>query len=166
MKAKELFSVLDHPNLVGPDDVQIDALGYDSRSLQRNHCFIAIPGTLRDGHDFIPAAIAAGASAIVCEKLPMQRIPGVCFCQVKDSAGAAASLFNKWYDYPSGKLQLVGVTGTNGKTTTDSLLFDLFSAMGYLCGLISTVIYKIGNDTCPFATFRTKEYAASFTASS
>lgn len=149
MKAKELFSILDRPNIVGPDDVQIDALGYDSRCLNKNHCFIAIPGTLKDGHDFIAAALAAGASAVVCEKLPKQMAPGVCFCQVKDSAGAAASLFNKWYDNPSGKLQLIGVTGTNGKTTTASLLFDLFSAMGYVCGLISTVIYKIGKETFP-----------------
>ena len=149
MKAQELFSVLDHPNLVGPVDTEIEALGYDSRCLQKNHCFIAIPGTLKDGHDFIPAAIAAGVSAIVCEKLPSTITPGVCYCQVKDSAGAAASLFNKWYDYPSKKLQLVGVTGTNGKTTTASLLFDLFTAMGYACGLISTVVYKIGTETFP-----------------
>lgn len=149
MKAQELFSALLHPDLTGPVDIEIDALGYDSRNLQKNHCFIAIPGTVRDGHEFIAGAIAAGASAIVCEKLPEVLDPNVCYCKVKDSAGAAAVLFSKWYDYPSTKLQLVGVTGTNGKTTIASLLFDLFSSMGYACGLISTVIYKVGNETFP-----------------
>lgn len=158
MKAHDLFSVLPHASLHGPSEVRIEALGYDSRSIQNNHCFIAIPGTLSDGHAYIAVAIAAGATAIVCQTLPLELNPNVCYCAVPDSAAAAAALFNRWYNYPSERLQLVGVTGTNGKTTTASLLFDLFTSMGYVCGLISTVIYRIGSHTRP-ATHTTPDTA-------
>ena len=102
-----------------------------------------MPGTLRDGHDFIPAAVGAGAAAIVCERIPEMPAPGVAYVRVPDAAGAMADMAAAFYDHPSRELRLVGITGTNGKTTTATLLYDLVRALGYRAGLISTVVYRI-----------------------
>ena len=101
-------------------------------------------GTQSDGHNYIASAIERGATAIVCEQLPQQLNDAVCYVVVEDSNIAMAHIASAFYDNPSKELRLVGVTGTNGKTTTATLLYDMFMAMGYKAGLISTVIYRIG----------------------
>lgn len=120
------------------------SLTYDSRSVERGALFFAVRGTQSDGHNYIASAIERGATAIVCEQLPQQLNDAVCYVVVEDSNIAMAHIASTFYDNPSKELRLVGVTGTNGKTTTATLLYDMFMAMGYKAGLISTVVYRIG----------------------
>ena len=127
----------------GDGECLVGGLTYDSRAVKPGDCFFAVRGTQADGHAFIPAAVAAGAAAVVCEQLPADPAPGVTYVAVPDSAGAMADLAAAFYDYPSRELKLVGITGTNGKTTTATLLYDLVRALGYKAGLISTVVYRI-----------------------
>ena len=122
----------------------IASLEYDSRRVGKDGCFFAVVGTASDGHDYIPAAIERGASAIVCQHLPADVVEGVTYIVVEDTNTAMAAMAAAFYDHPTLELKLVGVTGTNGKTTTATLLYDMFMAMGYKAGLISTVIYRIG----------------------
>ena len=122
----------------GDRDIHVSGLSIDSRSVGPNSVFVAVIGTLSDGHTFIDKAIAAGATAIVCETLP-DAIPGITYIQVKNSAEAAGLLADAFYDYPSRQLKIVGITGTNGKTTTATLLYQLFEGLGHKCGLLSTV---------------------------
>lgn len=129
--------------VLGDGERPVGGLTYDSRAVKPGDCFFAVRGTQADGHAFIPAAVAAGAAAIVCEQLPADPAPGVTYVAVPDSAGAMADLAAAFYDYPSRELKLVGITGTNGKTTTATLLYDLVRALGYKAGLISTVVYRI-----------------------
>ena len=129
--------------VLGDGERPVGGLTYDSRAVKPGDCFFAVPGTQADGHAFIPAAVAAGAAAVVCEQLPADPAPGVTYVAVPDSAGAMADLAAAFYDYPSRELKLVGITGTNGKTTTATLLYDLVRALGYKAGLISTVVYRI-----------------------
>jgi UDP-N-acetylmuramoyl-L-alanyl-D-glutamate--2,6-diaminopimelate ligase len=123
---------------------QISSLTMDSRSVKAGSCFFAVVGTAVDGHQFIAQAVAAGAVAVVCQRLPEQCEQDVCYVVVADTQAALADMANAFYDYPSQSLQLVGVTGTNGKTTIATLLYDLYRALGYEAGLISTVVYRIG----------------------
>ena len=125
-------------------DCEIRALQYDSRKVEQGDCFFAIRGTQSDGHDYIVKAIEQGAAAIVCEKMPEKLADGVSYIEVEDSNAAMADIASAFYDNPSRQLSLVGVTGTNGKTTIATLLYDLYRAMGYKVGLISTVVYRIG----------------------
>lgn len=125
-------------------NTEIVSLTYDSRSVERGALFFAVRGTQSDGHNYIASAIERGATAIVCEQLPQQLNDAVCYVVVEDSNIAMAHIASTFYDNPSKELRLVGVTGTNGKTTTATLLYDMFMAMGYKAGLISTVIYRIG----------------------
>lgn len=125
-------------------DPEIRALHYDSRQIMAGDCFFAVRGTVSDGHNFIASAIEKGATAVVCEGLPKEQIAGVSYVVVENSNSAMADMAAAFYDYPSEELQLVGVTGTNGKTTTATLLYDLYRKMGYEAGLISTVVYRIG----------------------
>ena len=127
----------------GDANAAVGGLVYDSRAVKPGDCFFAVPGTQSDGHDFIPAALGKGAAAVVCERMPETPAEGVAYVLVEDSAGAMADMAAAFYDYPSRGLKLVGITGTNGKTTTVTLLYDLVRAMGYKAGLISTVVYKI-----------------------
>ncbi len=129
--------------VLGDGERPVGGLTYDSRAVKPGDCFFAVRGTQADGHAFIPAAVAAGAAAVVCEQLPADPAPGVTYVAVPDSAGAMADLAAAFYDYPSRELKLVGTTGTNGKTTTATLLYDLVRALGYKAGLISTVVYRI-----------------------
>ena len=122
----------------------IAALEYDSRRVEREGCFFAVAGTASDGHNFIGAAIERGAVAIVCQHLPAEVNEAVTYVVVEDTNVAMAAMAAAFYDHPTMELRLVGVTGTNGKTTTATLLYDMFMAMGYKAGLISTVIYRIG----------------------
>lgn len=122
-------------------DIQID-----SRKVISGSCFIAISGSNTDGHGYIDIAINKGASVVVCEHLPTIENDAVQYIIVENSAAAAGVMAHNFYGKPSEKLKLTGVTGTNGKTTIATLLYKLFSSLGYTCGLISTVQNKIGNE--------------------
>lgn len=133
----------------GKTDIQIDSIIFDSRKVQANSLFVAISGTQVDGHNFIEKAIELGASAILCEKLPENINKNITYIQVENSARAMGFIAANFYDNPSKKLKLVGVTGTNGKTSTVTLLFRLFRKLGYRCGLLSTVQNQIDDEVIP-----------------
>ena len=134
--------VLEIENSLNPE---ITGLEYDSRRVEEGSCFIAVVGVANDGHDYIDSAIERGAKAIICQRMPAKRHNDVSYIVVEDSNIAMAAMAAAIYDHPSGELHLVGVTGTNGKTTTATLLYDMFTALGYKVGLISTVVYRIGD---------------------
>ena len=129
----------------GNTTTDINALHIDSRQVNEGSCFIALKGTKSDGQAFIEAAIVKGALAIVCENLPAVINENIVYVQVEDTAAAAGYMSHNFYGEPSLKFKLVGVTGTNGKTTIATLLWKLFTALGYKCGLISTVQNQIGD---------------------
>jgi len=130
--------------VLGDAGVPISGLTIDSRQAGPGVCFIALQGTVSDGHDFIGKAVEAGAVAIVCETLPAETKEGTSYVQVEDSAEAAGQIADAFFGNPSAAMQVVGVTGTNGKTTTATLLYQLFTALGHRCGLLSTVENRIG----------------------
>lgn len=130
----------------GNTNTVIDDLQIDSRKVKNGSCFIAVKGYAVDGHEFIETAITNGATAIVCETIPQSINEKVVYIQVENSSVAAGYMSHNFYGEPSLKLKLVGVTGTNGKTTIATLLWKLFSALGYTCGLISTVQNQIGDE--------------------
>ena len=138
---------------IGSTDVAINKLEFDSRKLVANDVFIAIRGSVADGHNFIDKAISLGAIAIVCDTFPNEIQDSITYIQVKDTNSAMAFMASNYFDNPSNKLKLVGITGTNGKTTVASLLYQLFKKAGFKVGLLSTV--KILVDE--------KEYKASHT---
>ncbi len=147
MKLKELISSISSlREVVAEGDVEITSLGYDSRRVERGACFFAVVGTQSDGHDYIEAAVERGAAGVVCERLPAELSEGVCYVVVESVQRAMAEMATCFYGYPSEELTLVGITGTNGKTTTATLLCDLFEALGYATGLISTVVYRVANE--------------------
>lgn len=121
----------------------------DSRQAVPQSLFVAVAGTQTDGHQYIDRAIQQGATAVVCQQLPAHTLPHICYIVVSDSAMALGQIASVFYQHPSRQLYLVGITGTNGKTTTATLLFQLFSQLGYMCGLISTVQYQIGSHIYP-----------------
>lgn len=123
----------------GSTDVAVNSIDFDSRKIAFNDVFVAIRGTVSDGHDFIEKAVNQGAIAIICEEFPEKIVNGVTYIKVKNTNEALAFLANNFYDNPSSKLKLVGITGTNGKTTVASLLYQLFKKAGYKVGLLSTV---------------------------
>lgn len=123
----------------GSTDVAINSIDFDSRKVSMNDVFVAIRGTLSDGHDFIEKAINQGVIAIICEEFPEKIINGVTYIKVKNTNQALAFMASNFYDNPSSKIKLVGITGTNGKTTVASLLYQLFKKAGYKVGLLSTV---------------------------
>lgn len=133
----------------GAEEVQIDDLCYDSRQVTTGSCFFAVCGTAMDGHRFIPMAEERGAVAVVCQALPEEIHPEVAYIVVEDSERAMAEMAAAFYDYPSRELKLVGITGTNGKTTTATLLYELVRKLGYRAGLISTVVYKVDDREIP-----------------
>ena len=143
-RLSELLAATPVRTIVTSSDPEIGALCYDSRRVGRGDCFFAVRGESSDGHDFIGAAVEAGASAVVCERLPEQTAEGVSYVVVDDSHGALADMAAAFYGNPSRELRLVGVTGTNGKTTIATLLYDMFRMMGHRAGLISTVVYRVG----------------------
>lgn len=123
----------------GTTETAVNKIEFDSRKVVENDVFVAIRGTISDGHDFVEKAINLGAIAIVCDTLPEIIVNGVTYIQVKDTNSALAFMASNYYDNPSKNLQLVGITGTNGKTTIASLLYQLFKKAGYKVGLLSTV---------------------------
>ena len=133
-------------SIKGNTSIEIKDLQLNSAKVSNNSCFIAVKGSSADGHAYIDAAIANGAIAVICETLPVVINDAVTYVQVQNSAIAAGHMSHNFYGEPSLKIKLVGVTGTNGKTTIATLLWKLFTALGNKCGLISTVQNQIGNE--------------------
>ncbi|MDG1715803.1 UDP-N-acetylmuramoyl-L-alanyl-D-glutamate--2,6-diaminopimelate ligase [Lacinutrix sp.] len=131
--------------VVGTTNVSINAIQFNSRDIVENDLFVAIKGSLADGHDYIEKAIEQGAIVVVCENLPEEKNEGVSYIKVENSSSALAIMASNFYGNPSANLKLVGVTGTNGKTTIATLLFQLFKNAGYKVGLLSTVVIKVNN---------------------
>lgn len=140
----------------GPVSIRVEGLAFDSRAVKKGDLFFAVPGSVSDGHDFIDAALDNGAVAIVCERWPSSFRHEITYIRVDQAAIALGELASAHFGHPSRKISLVGVTGTNGKTTTATLLFNLFRSLGYGCGLISTIVNKI-NDTDIPATHTTPD---------
>ncbi len=133
----------------GSTDVEVKSLHIDSRAVVGGSCFIALKGTIVNGNDFIDAAVAKGVVAIVTERMPANIIDGITYVEVENANTAAGLMAHHFYGEPTTKINLVGVTGTNGKTTVATILFNLFTKLGYKCGLISTVENKIGEKIIP-----------------
>lgn len=153
IELNDLIQVVDAVEVVGDVSVEIGGLAFDSRKVEKGFLFFALKGTHVDGHNYITKAIQLGASAIVCESIPAQQGEGVAFVAVGDSSAALGLMAAKFYGNPSQQMKLVGVTGTNGKTTIASLLQNLTMQLGYSAGLLSTISYKINE----------QEYSASHT---
>ncbi|WP_278766938.1 Mur ligase family protein, partial [Alistipes putredinis] len=143
---QELIKATQVLRVEGNSDTRVSRLAYDSRRIAPGDCFFAVSGTQSDGHAYIDAAVAAGAVAVVCQRLPEHLTPSVCYVVVADTNAAMADMAAAFYGDPSRQLKLVGITGTNGKTTTVTLLYDLFRGLGYKVGLISTVVYCIDTE--------------------
>ena len=148
MKLKDIIKGID-VTLKGPVDVEVKNLQFDSRLVQPGTLFVAQRGTRVDGHTFIDKAIEQGAVAVVCEVLPETMIDTVTYVQVADSSQALGLMAANFYGRPSEHLKLIGITGTNGKTTTVTLLHRMFRTMGYHVGLISTIVNKIDEAEVP-----------------
>ena len=149
MELTTLIKNIEPVAIVGDNTVEITGVNIDSRRIQPGHLFVAIKGTQVDGHSFIQKAIDLGAAAILCEDMPEARAEGVTYVQVastEDAVGPVATLF---YGDPTSRLKLVGVTGTNGKTTIATLLYNMFRKMGHKCGLLSTVCNYIEDEAIP-----------------
>ncbi|MBC5775010.1 UDP-N-acetylmuramoyl-L-alanyl-D-glutamate--2,6-diaminopimelate ligase [Pontibacter sp. KCTC 32443] len=136
-------------NTIGSLDVPVESITFDSRKVQAGVLFVAVRGVQADGHAYMAKAAEANAVAIVCEELPEEKNAAVTYVVVKDSAEALGQMASNFYDNPSAKLQLVGVTGTNGKTTSVTLLHKLFRELGYHVGLLSTVQNQIDEEVIP-----------------
>ena len=136
-------------SIIGNTNVQVDNIQIDSRLIKPGGCFVAIEGVLQDGNQFIGKAIENGATSIVCAQLPKDQVEGVTYVQTVDAANAAGIMSHAFYGLPSHHLKLVGVTGTNGKTTIATLLHKLFMALDSKSGLISTVNNQIGDEIIP-----------------
>lgn len=152
MKLKLLSDILYKTRLeeiIGSTNVAISSVTFDSRKVKKDSLFIATRGTASDGHHYIELAIEAGAVAVVCEDLPETLNENVTYVKVLDSSASLGYIACNFYDNPSEKLKLVGITGTNGKTTTVTLLFNLFRGLGYNVGLLSTVENKINTTVIP-----------------
>lgn len=149
MILKDLLYKVSIRAVQGDNNVQVKDVQIDSRNVSAGSCFIAIAGMAADGHRFIDKAIANGATVIICQVLPAVTNDAVTWIQVENSAAAAGYVSHNFYGEPSKKLKLAGVTGTNGKTTIVTLLWKLFSGLGYKCGLISTVQNQVGDTVIP-----------------
>jgi UDP-N-acetylmuramoyl-L-alanyl-D-glutamate--2,6-diaminopimelate ligase len=133
-------------SVTGSTEISVNQLHFDSRKIESNDAFVAIRGTISDGHDFVEKAISLGATAVICDILPENLTNGVTYVCVKDTNTALAFMAANFYDNPSDKLKLIGITGTNGKTTIASLLYQLFKKAGFKVGLLSTVKILVDNE--------------------
>ena len=149
MKLIELLKNVEVVNTLGETSIEITGVNIDSRRIQAGHLFVAIPGTQTDGHKFIPKAIELGAAAILCERMPEELTDGVTYVVVHSTESAVGIVATHFYGDPSNKLKLVGVTGTNGKTTIATLLYNMFRQFGHKCGLLSTVCNYIEGEAIP-----------------
>ena len=149
MKLKEIFKTVSPLTITGTDDIEISDIQIDSRKVAEGCMFIAVRGTQTDGHAYINKAVENGATVIVCEVLPEQLKEEVTYVTVKDTEEAVGKLATIFYGNPTEKLDLIGVTGTNGKTTIATLLYNMFRKFGYKVGLISTVCNYIDGEAIP-----------------
>ena len=149
MLLKELLKAIQPVEVTGDSDIEITGVNIDSRLVEAGQLFMAMRGTQADGHAYIPAAIAKGATAILCEDMPEKPVAGITYIQVKDSEDAVGKIATTFYGDPTSKMELVGVTGTNGKTTIATLLYNTFRYFGYKVGLISTVCNYIDDEPIP-----------------
>ncbi|MDA9968740.1 UDP-N-acetylmuramoyl-L-alanyl-D-glutamate--2,6-diaminopimelate ligase [Polaribacter sp.] len=140
---KDILNQVSILQLVGQTNIEVHQLVFDSRKIEKNDVFVAQKGVAVDGHLYIDKAISLGANTIVCEAIPEAKKDGVTYVQVEDANNALAIMASNFYDNPSRKIPLIGITGTNGKTTIASLLYQLFKKAGYKVGLLSTVIIKV-----------------------
>ena len=149
MKLSELLKNIKPIGIQGSTDIDITGINIDSRRIEKGHLFVAIKGTQTDGHKYIPKAQELGAAAILCEDLPTEQQDNVTYVQVASTESAVGPVATLFYGDPSQKLKLVGVTGTNGKTTIATLLFHMFRKFGHKCGLLSTVCNYIEDEAIP-----------------
>lgn len=149
MQLQEILYGVAITELVGLTNREVSALTFDSRQVAKGSVFFAIKGTLSDGHSYIAQTVEAGAEVIVCEEMPSELKEGITYIQVEDSHIALGKAASNFYEHPSAGLKLIGITGTNGKTTIATLLFKLFRALGYNVGLISTVQNQINEEIIP-----------------
>src|ERR1035437_6610021 len=146
---KDILYKVGLTEVIGSTNISITAISFDSRKIEKDSLFVAVKGTLSDGHKYIDDTITKGAVAILCEELPQNINDKITYIKVKDTTSALGIIASNFYGNPSESLLLVGITGTNGKTTTVTLLFDLFRKLGYKVGLLSTVKNQINNDIIP-----------------
>jgi len=149
MQLQDLLYGVAIKSLVGKPDAEVNALAFDSRQVKSGTLFFAVVGTVTDGHQYILQTIVAGANVIVCEQMPAEINENVTYVEVENSSVALGIVASNFYGNPSNKINLVGVTGTNGKTTIATLLFQLFRGLGYNVGLISTVQNQINEEVIP-----------------
>ena len=149
MKLIELLKNVEVLNTFGNTEVEITGVNIDSRRIEKGHLFVAIPGTQTDGHKYIPKAIELGATAILCEQMPEEQVEGVTYIVVESTENIVGTVATNFFGDPSRKLKLVGVTGTNGKTTIATLLYNMFRKFGHKCGLLSTVCNYIEGEAIP-----------------
>ena len=149
MKIKEILANCNLLEIEGDKDIDILDLAFDSRNVKDGSLFFAVRGSQVDGHEYIEKAIAQGAKAIVCEKMPKTKTDNVTYIKVDNSAYVLGMSASNFFDNPSKKLKLVGVTGTNGKTTIATLLYRLFTDAGYSCGLLSTIENIVSHEVIP-----------------
>lgn len=149
MRLSELFKYVKPISISGEEAIDITGVNIDSRKIEKGHLFVALKGTQTDGHQFIPKAIELGATAILCENLPAEKAEGVTYIQVASTENAVGPVATVFFGEPSKKLKLVGVTGTNGKTTIATLLYHMFRQFGHKCGLLSTVCNYIEDEAIP-----------------
>ncbi len=149
MILSEILSAIKPLQVIGAVDIDITDIQIDSRKIGAGAMFVAVAGTQVNGHTFIPKALELGAAAVVCQTLPDQRVENVTYIQVADSEAAVGPLAHAFFGSPTTKLDLIGVTGTNGKTTIATLLYKLFRRFGYKCGLVSTVCNYIDDEAIP-----------------
>ncbi len=136
-------------DVIGSTNIAIENITFDSRKVEKFSLFVAVNGVSVDGHKFVEQAVEQGAEAVICEELPQELNPKITYIKVKDSRQALGVIASNFYDNPSEKITVVGVTGTNGKTTVATLLFHLFKKMGYKTGLLSTVENRINDEVIP-----------------
>ena len=149
MKLSEIISNLKVLQTIGDTERNIEGINIDSRLIKENHLFVAIKGTVADGHNYINKAVELGAKAILCEDIPAEKTEGITYIQVESTEDAVGKCATTFYGNPTSKLKLIGVTGTNGKTTIATLLYNMFRKMGYKVGLVSTVCNYIDDVAVP-----------------
>lgn len=149
MKLSELLKYVKPITIIGDSEAEITGVNIDSRKVEKGHLFVAIKGTQTDGHHFISKALELGAVAVLCEDVPEEHLQGVTYIQVNSTEEVVGSVATVFYGEPSLKLKLVGVTGTNGKTTIATLLYNMFRKFGHKCGLLSTVCNYIEGEAIP-----------------
>lgn len=149
MKLQDLLKGLDVLEQKGASDMDINGVNIDSRQVQDGNMFIAVKGTAADGHAYIGKAIELGAKAVVCEDMPQELAEGVAYVRLANTEQNVGQIATNFYGDPTSKLKLVGVTGTNGKTTIATVLYNMFRSMGHKCGLLSTVCNYIDGEAIP-----------------